>query len=100
MVLFWHVIGGIIVVIFIVVLFSGRCSECGKLKAMEEVSCRLLEKVPTTIQETRKKTNKEGKVISTWTVDVPATKSIYKITLKCKYCKCEKTIRREIVQKN
>ncbi len=94
------ILGGFVVLIVMVILRYGKCEACGRRKAMEEISCELLEKVPTTVQETRTKKNKEGEVISRWTVDVPATKSIYKVTSKCKYCNYKTSTRRELVRKN
>lgn len=41
---------------------------------------------PTTIVEKRSKKNSKGEIISTWEVDVPATKYYYRIHRKCKHC--------------
>ncbi len=94
------VIGVLIaVIILLYLIFSKRCPKCGKLKAMEEISCILVNSIPTTISEKREKKDKNGKVVSSWYVDLPATKYVYEKTFRCKYCQhCYVKVKEETVK--
>ncbi len=79
------------IIIFIIGLVqysrrSKKCKKCGQWNAMHVVEKELVKETPTHKIKTLKDTNKEGKVIRTREVTVPATKYTYHIYEQCSFC--------------
>ncbi len=97
---FLVIIGVIILIIVLCIMFSRKCEACGKYRAMIEVDRVEVGQVQTTVKEKREEKDKDGKVIRSWYVDLPATKTEYIVTRKCKYCEHKDRFKETKIVKN
>jgi hypothetical protein len=72
-------------------LFDKKCSFCGKIGALRIVKRELINQKESKIKETIRTKDKNGKVIRTREVMVPATTKTFRIYYECKNCKKQET---------
>jgi uncharacterized protein YxeA len=76
----------IAIIVIAVLVFSTRCPKCRKFFALVKIKKDCYEQKASHITKKFQDRNKDGKVIRTREVAVPATTYYYKITYKCSYC--------------
>ena len=64
-----------------------KCPKCGQLSALQEINRVCTGSRSTTVTRTVETKNRNGDVIATTEVPVPATNYFYDIHLTCKFCK-------------
>jgi len=82
----WIIVVGII---FLLIVGDGakrKCDNCKKWNAMKKIGTKCVDEKPTTVVEKREHKNRNGHVISSWEVDVPATIYYYQTYRKCNHC--------------
>ena len=80
------------VIAFLIYSYSRKCDNCRKWRSMQVMNRRCVGQVATTVKKTEKTKNRDGEVIATREVHVPATKYIYDIYRKCKRCGYEDVV--------
>jgi len=82
----WAIVFGVLFIWIIIHRFNRKCDKCKKWNAMKKTGTECVDEKPTTIVEKRERKNRNGQVISSWEVDVPATIYYYRTHRKCKHC--------------
>ena len=72
-------------------LFDRKCSFCGKFGTLRKVKRELVSQKESKIKETISTKDRNGKVIRTREVMVPATTKTFRIYYECKNCKKQET---------
>ena len=90
------VIGVFLILVVLIIIFyryEKKCSNCKKWNAMKEYQRDLIGEKASKIKKTLKTKDRNGNVIKTTEVYVPATIYYYDIHRKCKYCGYKDTIK-------
>jgi len=83
------------VIIYLVYSYNRKCNSCGKWRAMKVLRKKCTGSVQTTIKKTEETKNRNGEVIATRDVHVPATRYYYDVYRKCKHCGYEDVVQTE-----
>ena len=71
----------------IMILSTKSCPYCGRVLVRRKINRELLDSSIGYKTVTRKKTNRNGDVISQWDEQVSVKRNSYKDTYECKHCK-------------
>ena len=97
------VIGVFLILVVLIIIFyryEKKCSNCKKWNAMKEYQRDLIGEKASKIKKTLKTKDRNGNVIKTTEVYVPATIYYYDIHRKCKYCGYKDTVKESEKKEN
>ena len=84
----------------IIYRYKRKCDDCGKWNSMKVIKEELVDQKISSITEIRKVKDREGNVIQSREVDVPATVYTYHIHRRCKHCGYQDILSKEEKRKN
>lgn len=87
-ILFWIIVISVIIILIACLIYghNRKCNSCGKWYAMKTTDKVCTGSVATTVIKKEETKNRNGEVIATRNVHVPATRYHYDVYRECKHC--------------